>query len=441
MFGMFGMFGRHAVIAALAAAACVAARGQASAEEPAPLTLADCARLATESPSPVQIAADDAAIAERSVEVARAALYPQTAASAGFVYNSPLGGAPGVQSFVSLDGVRVYNALVTAVQELDTSGRLRASVDRARADEDAAAARLALSRRDLRRAVATAYYQLLLQRHLVRVASDALEEARSFERRTELLFGRGEAARADVVKAEAQVAFLEQTLAASRLEARLRNQELASFWTTSVDAPLSVEDVLDEPLPAPPPELAKAMEEGEAPYLRRPELNLLDAERRGWLADARAARSELLPQASLVVQYGINSQRFDFSNDGIAAFVNVSLPVFDWHRIRSSARALELRARQVETDRSVRERAFSLELQRALASVRMVREQIATTRRQVELSRENLRLSRIRYEGGEGLALDVVVAQDQLTLASSNYYSTVARYLTSLVELEVASGR
>jgi outer membrane protein len=418
---------------AIAAAAPVAAQDTTS------LTLEDCVRLATESPSPVQLASDDAEIAARSLNAARAGLYPQAQASGGFVYNSPIQEGSDVQSFVSLDGVRVYNALVTAVQEIDTSGRLRATVARARADGDAAAARLMLARRDLKRAVAGAYYRLLFSRRLTRVAREALDEARSFESRTRLMFDRGEAARGDVVKASSESAFLDQAIQAAQLEARLANQELASFWTANVDEPLNVRDVLDDPLPAPPE--GEQASGSEAPYLRRAEIGLLDAERRGFLADSHGTRSELYPQTSFVFQFGINSQQFDFADHGYAAFVSVSVPIFDWHRIRDTAQTFELRAHQVETDRAIAERQFSLEYHSALVRAEMIHAQIDSTRSQVDLSRENLRLSRIRYEGGEGLALDVLAAQNQLTLASSNYYSTVTRYWTSLVDLEVASGR
>ncbi len=417
------------------AAGAAGATGAQPASEP--LSLDDCIRLAIESPSPVQLADYQAEIAARSLDSARSGLYPQAQAAGGFVYNSPFRGSSDVQSFVSLDGIRVYNALVTAVQELDTSGKLRASVARARADQDVAAAGLALSRRDLKQAVAGAYYRLLLSRRLTRVASDSLDEARSFETRTKLLFDRGEAARADVVKASAETVFLEQALQAAGLQERMANQELASFWTTDVDDPLSVHDVLDDPLPSPPGKQGA----GEAPYLRRAELDLLDAQRRGFLADFQGTRAELYPQTSFVFQFGVNSQQFDFADHGYAAFANVSVPLFDWHRIRNTARQFELQARQVETERAITERTFSLEYNGALARAQMTYAQIDTTRDQMTLSRENLRLSRIRYEGGEGLALDVVAAQDQLTLAASNYYSTVTRYLTSLVDLEVASGR
>jgi outer membrane protein TolC len=47
----------------------------------------------------------------------------------------------------------------------------------------------------------------------------------------------------------------------------------------------------------------------------------------------------------------------------------------------------------------------------------------------------------VRYEGGEGLALDVVAAQNQLAQARANLVTTKASYLNARAELEVASGR
>jgi len=50
-------------------------------------------------------------------------------------------------------------------------------------------------------------------------------------------------------------------------------------------------------------------------------------------------------------------------------------------------------------------------------------------------------MSRIRYEGGEGLALDVVTAQNQLSQARTNYYTAIVDYLNAKADLEVASGQ
>lgn len=406
------------------------------------LSLEDCTRLAEDAQSIVSVARQQSEIARYGLIQARAGLLPQIHLGNGYTYNSPSAGNSEIFSFIALNGIREYNSMFTTALEVDTSGKLRAALARARADQDAAAANVGMTRRDLKRAVAAAYYRLLLTRRLVRVAQDALTEAQNFERRVRLLFDNGEVAQADVVKAASQVVFLQQVGNNAQLDAQIANHDLASFWTAQVGEDLSIVDVLDQPVT--PPDSTSAAQQpasGASPYGARPEFNLLDAERRGFLADARRSRADLLPQASVVFQYGIDSLHMRVRDRGYAAFVNVGLPVFDWMRIRSVSRQFDLRAQQVEANRAIAERTFSRDYQDALARVRLVFQQISLTESQVKLSDENIRLSRVRYDGGEGLALDVVAAQNQLAQARANYYTAIVNYLNARADLEVAIGR
>lgn len=401
-----------------------------------PLTLQDCIRLAESVPSAVSVARQEREIAAREAAQARAGFLPQSRLMNGFTYNSPLLYNRQVFSFIPLNGIREYAALFSVNQEFDTSGRLRADMARARVAQEIAAAGLALTQRDLRRAVTAAYYRALLTRRIVGIIEDALKESESFESRTRLLFQNGEAAQADVVKASAQVASWRQAVNAAQLEADLARQELASFWTRDVATPLALADVLDDSPPPPEPEPAQT-----SPFLKRLEFSLLDAQRRGFQADVRRARSALLPQLGASFQYGIDSTAVRISDRGYAAFLNLTIPVFDWNRARNAIAQARLRTQQLESNRAISERTFSKEYQAALAKVRQLFTQISLTRRQAKLAEDDLRLSRIRYEGGEGSALDVVTAQNQLAQARSNHYTTMANYLNAKAELEVAAGR
>jgi len=408
---------------------------------PQPLTLQDCIRLAQAAQSSVTVARQEAEIAHHGVSRAKASFLPQVHVNNGFTYNSPLVRG-GDFSFVALNGIREYVSQLTTLQELDISGKLRSELERAHADRDAAIASLGLTQRDLRRAVTTGYYRVLLSRHLVQVAQNALAEAQSFESRTRLLSEKGEVAQADVTKASAQVAFQQQAVNAAELEAQIANHELASFWTAAVSDPLLLVDSLEQPLPGLDSILAAAGAPSSGPlYLKRPEFSLLDAQRRGFLADSHRARADLLPQANFAFQYGLDSLHLRIQDRGYAAFINLNIPVFDWLRTHNLSRQFQLKARQVDTTREIATRAFSKEYQDALSRVRFIYQQISLTERQVKMSEDNLRMSRLRYEGGEGAALDVVAAQSQLAQARANYFTALANYLNAKADLEIATGQ
>jgi outer membrane protein TolC len=94
----------------------------------APLSLDDCVRLALSAPSSVTLARQQSEIARYGLTQARAGFLPQAQVHNLFTYNSPLLYDPQAFSFVALNGVREYSSLLTATQEVDISGRLRAAL-------------------------------------------------------------------------------------------------------------------------------------------------------------------------------------------------------------------------------------------------------------------------------------------------------------------------
>jgi outer membrane protein TolC len=403
---------------------------------PASLTLDDCIQMAQSAPSGVLLARQQSQIANLALKETKAAFLPQAQFNSGFIYNSPLAANSAVQSFLPLNGVREYVAVAGATQELDLSGRLRADKARALADVDVARAGEFISERDLKRAVSAAYYRLLLVRHIDQALADSVAEAESFEQRTRLLLNGGEASEADLAKASAEVASLRQALNAADLDTRLANQELASFWTTAVNDRLSIEDVFQSA-----PSQTVSLAGGTTPYLNRPEFQLFGAQRRSLLAESRRIKDTLYPQASVAFQYGLDSSALRAQDRGYAVFVNLNVPIFDWMRTLNASREFRTRADQIDTQQAVAERTFSRQYEAAQERVRTALNQISLASNQVQLDGEDLRLSRIRFEGGEGPALDVVTAQTQLAQARVNYFTAISNYWNSVADLEVAAGR
>jgi outer membrane protein len=398
----------------------------------APLTLEQCIQLAQNAPSTIAIARQQTVIAQYGLTAAKAGLYPAITLQNGYTYTSPYGDS---FRFVSLNAPREYINQGQANLAVDTSGRVRAEIARAKADQRLAQSNLAISQRDIRRLVTNAYYRLVLARRIVQVARDALAESQRFQDLTQRLFAGGEAAQADVIKASSDLVFQQQALSNAELEAQLANHDLASFWTADVSTLLDIVDVLDQLAPT------GATAEPGRPFLQRPEFGAIDATRDGFLADARRAKADLLPQMNLTYLYGIDSYRLNYKDRGQAIIATLVIPVFDWRRTRSLVGQAKVAADQVTTTRTIAERTFSREYQDALTRVNQFFGQFRLTDEQVRLSTENLRLARVRYQGGEGLALDVVSAQNQLALARANQYTAKANYANAKADLEVAAGR
>jgi len=407
--------------------AVAAAARPARAQQPDPiLTLEDCIRRALAVPSQLSIARLERTIADKDLSIARAGLLPQVSASFGTIYTSPHRAGSDVVSFLPSNGIREYIGLGHIFQELDVSGRIRAEIARARSNQAVSQASAGIAERDLRRAVGNSYYRLLLSRRLVEALNSSLAESQGFERRVKLL------ARADVVKASAQVAILRQTLTSAQLAVTLSNQDLAAYWTADVDDTLNIFDTFDQ----------SAADASPAPaYMRRLEFSLLDAQRGGFEADAKRTKALLLPQLLLNFNYGVDAAQFTWRNRGFSAVAGVNLQLFDWFKTLNTARQFTARAQQVSESKAIAERRYSQEYRAALARVTQYREQIAQTKEQMTLAEEDFKLSRIRYEGGEGAAVDVVVAQSQLVQARSGHYTSIANYLSAKLDLEVAAGR
>ena len=148
-----------------------------------------------------------------------------------------------------------------------------------------------------------------------------------------------------------------------------------------------------------------------------------------------------LPQVLLGVQHGIDANRYAWSERGTALVASLNMPIFEWFRARSLAQQFTTRALQVDNTRQLSARAFSREYESAKARMTSLQDQTKVAELQVKLFEDNLKLSRVRYEGGEGPALDVVVAQSQLQQVRTNYFNTLFLYANARVDLEVAAGR
>ncbi len=179
-----------------------------------------------------------------------------------------------------------------------------------------------------------------------------------------------------------------------------------------------------------------------------------NAELRSALATLRASQAEVvsaraayLPDLGLNVTYGIDAPQFAVNgpdgvrNLGYSASGTLDIPVWDWlataHRVKQS----ELKRDAAKVALTAAQRRAIADLSELYDEAAVARDQLASLELSVATARDSLRLTRLRYTGGEGTVLEVVDAQNALVLAETAKADGMVRYETALAQLQTLTGR
>ena len=409
-----------------------------------PLTLDEALRLANLQSSIYQQATLNERIAAEDVKQAQAAFLPKVSAPLSYIYTSPLLGGPHValreQSFISLNAINEYEALVNVAGDIDIAGRLRATLARNRALLAAAHAGTEVARRALTQAVIESYYGLALATAERRAAEENLAAAEEFERITSLLLSGGEVASVDLTRAQLQTttrrdelerARANEVVAAGALRVLVGYDFAQPIATTDLTLAMPVESEFQRFTPA--------------TISQRPEFMQFDFQKRAALQEIKIARADRLPQLSYSINGGFDTDSFKpvrlKEHTGVSAAFSLSIPIFDWGASRSRERQARLRAQLVENERSQALRGFSQQFYAAQAQVTSAATRIKLATAGVAQAQSNLDASIARYRAGEAQIIEVTDAQTTLVAQRLALYQAIFDYQAALSRLRQASGQ
>jgi len=404
--------------------------------EQEPLSLQQCIELALRQASPLQQAKTEEAIAREEVSQARAALLPRFDYINSYIHTSPLPGLPGVPSFIPANGINEYVNLLTVTQEVDMFGRQRYNLRKAEAEKLASGARSQIAERQLRLAVKEAYYGLLLAQWNRRIAERALEEADSFLKLTQLLQEKGEAAKADVLRAEIARSIRKQERDKAEAQQVSAENDLKSLIGRQMTDELKIVDLFDHA-----PEKIDFSQFTEAMIRRRPEFSLFAASESSLLQQARLARTERRPQVSYSFSFGFDDSRFLLTHRGLAVTISIRIPLFEWGISKSRERQASLRMQQVELEREMANRQFLSQYYSSRRASELAQERIREAQENVRRATASLDLSKKRYQAGEATILEVVDSQNSKAAAELAYIAALFDYYIAQSRLEIATGR
>jgi outer membrane protein TolC len=303
-----------------------------------------------------------------------------------------------------------------------------------------ASAELEIARRGLVAAVNGLYFGALAADQKLAIAEQARSEAVDFSGLTGKREQQREAAHADVVKAQLQQQQRERELSDARLAAEKARLELGVLLFPDPRTPFTLAPP-DNPAP-----LASRAEIEQSAGKSNPELQSALAVVNQSNADVLAARGAYLPSLGLNYTYGIDAPQFAVNgpdgvrNLGYSASVTLDIPVWDWLATQHKVRQSEIRRDVAKVALTTAQRRLIARLDEAYAEAVAAGDQLASLDASVATAQESLRLTKLRYTGGEATVLEVVDAQSAFVTAANAREDGRVRYRAALADLQTLTG-
>jgi outer membrane protein TolC len=414
---------------------------------PVTITLSDAIARARKIDTQFLAASADTKISHEDRVQARNAMLPTISATTQYL-GTEGNGKTSTGRFVTNDGVHVYRAWGVLHQDLSPQTYMMTSYHRAGAAEAISRAKAEIANRGLTVTVTKLYYTFAVTQHRYATAQQSLEQAKHFFDIAQHAEQLGQAAHADVIKAEIQYRQQQQGFEESRLAMENARLDLAVLLFPTLNENFAIVDDLESSAALPPFTEVQNMAAKENPTLRV----ALESARQADV-EVLAAKAAFLPTLTLDVDYGIEANSFalrspiaadrklgPLPNLGYFVTAGFNVPVWDWGTLRSKLHQSKYRQEVAHAEMSQAQRTLLSELYVAYNEASVARAAFETSRHTTDLASESLRLINLRYEAGESPALEVIDALNTLITARNANDDAGLRYRVALATLQTLTG-
>ena len=424
------------VLTSLAVQVCAQVDAQSNNQAPITITLQDAIARAKQLAPDFHAVLTDYGIAREDRVQSRAALLPSVNYNMQFLYTQPLPG--NVPRFIANNGVHEYIAQGNAHQSMSMTdlGNYRRSV----ALQELARARAEIAARGLLVTVVQSYYGFIVAQRKYSTAQQAAMEAQRFLDLSRKLENGGEVAHADVIKAQLQFNDKQRDLRESQLGMERSRVGLALLLFPDFNQNFSVIDDLRLPDAPPPFEEVQRLAQ-----LKNPDLAVALAAVRAGGSEVLAARGGYLPAVTFDYWYGVDASHLATKTDGISnlgysAAATLNLPIWNWGVTHSKVKQGILRRDQAKLELTFAQKKLLGQLKTLYQETEASAAELDLLRQSAQLAADSLRLTTLRYQGGEATVLEVVDAQNTLAQARNAYDDSEVRYRTALANLQTLTG-
>jgi outer membrane protein len=420
----------------------------ATATSPAPgaplrLTLQNAIALARKNEPTYNSAVTAAGVAGETRAQSRDALLPSVNFNTALITTQSNQNTSNGVTFIANNAPHEYISQGNVHQQLDL---VSWETYRSTAAQAAAAkAKAEVAARGLVVTVVQDYFAAAAAEKKLESAARTAEAGEKFLQLTQALEKGGEVAHSDVIKADLQAQERRRQLQEAKLGVLNARLDLAVLLFPDFNDHFEIGDDLHGNVALPPqPEFEAQAAQGN------PDVRAALATVQAAGHDVNAARAGYLPSISLDYFYGIDAAQYAVngplvngsktSNLGSSAIASLSLPVWNWGATQSRVRSAELQRTQAKRELSFAQRKLLAEMRSLYSEAETALNELAGLQRSAELSEESLRLTTMRYQGGEATVLEVVDAQTTFAQASAAYQDGAVRYRVALANLQTLTG-
>lgn len=376
--------------------------------------------------------------------IARSALLPNLSGDLAVALQQINLAAQGFDFGDAIEGFTIPR--VVGFHNVDVRARLtqtlfdRTSLNNYRSTRESARA-MELSAEDARDLVVLAVGGTYLQVQAARARLDAtatqVETADAILRQTRERQAVGLLAKVDVDRAEIQALTQRQRLTALRSDLVKLKINLVRMIGLGASDQYELADAVPF---APAPDLAL-----EDALLRaregRADLKAADAQLRAAELALAAARAEHLPTVGISADYGAIGSSPSTAEPTYGVVGRVRVPIWDGGRTSGRIAQAETVVAQRRAERDDLAGQIEAEVRKAFLDLSAARDQVELTRRNADVSREVLDLTRQRFDAGVSENIEVVQAQEAVATAAYDHINSVFAHNLNKLNLARAMGQ
>jgi Outer membrane protein len=413
-----------------------------NAEEPSQpkveeLTLDQCLTLAYQNSKQLKMATKSVEIAQGGVWAAEAGLWPTISYTlGGDKYQYPQQVAPQVSSDKDSFGK------VSVSQNLYTGGLTSGGIKLAKLSLDSALEDQRKAKQQLIFDVKSAYYQVWLAEQLVKVQQASYNNLLQHYQQIKNFYQVGTKSRYDLLQAEVNYQGVKPQLIQAQNNFEIAKLSLATTIGIDKDRQYSVSD--DPSKVQLPKNVELALQDMiDQAYKDRPELRQLKIVYEVNKIQTNLALAGYKPKVNLTGSYTAASADYEPSDwqKSWTLTLGVAGNFFDGFKTPAAVSQAKDTEEKTKLNDSYARDNIRLAVQKSIQDLKGDLETIFSSQANIDLSKENLRLTQARFNAGMSTTMDIMDAELALDRASTNYYTGVSAYLTALANLDLAVGK